>query len=108
MSADEAAAGSTVSVVALDGIPEIRIGDDLAAIIVGAIEGTAGVLPLTERDVLVVTQKVVSKAEGAIVDLTEVEPRREAVEFAKDGTAIRARSRWCCARRAASSGWRTA
>ena len=75
--------GGAVSVVALEGIPEIRIGDDLPAIIVGAIEGTAGVLPLTDRDVLVVTQKIVSKAEGAIVDLTGVEPRPEAVEFAR-------------------------
>jgi coenzyme F420-0:L-glutamate ligase / coenzyme F420-1:gamma-L-glutamate ligase len=72
-----------VSVVALDDIPEIRIGDDLPAIIVAAIDATARVLPLTEHDVLVVTQKIVSKAEGAIVDLTGVEPRPEAVEFAK-------------------------
>jgi coenzyme F420-0:L-glutamate ligase / coenzyme F420-1:gamma-L-glutamate ligase len=40
------------------------------------------VLPLAPDDVLVVTQKVVSKAEGAIADLTTVEPRPEAVEFA--------------------------
>ena len=39
-------------------------------------------LPLRDDDVLVVTQKVVSKAEGAIVDLTTIEPRPEAVEFA--------------------------
>ena len=39
-------------------------------------------LPLRDDDVLVVTQKIVSKAEGAIVDLTTVEPRPEAVEFA--------------------------
>ncbi len=93
MSAEEGPAGaatggpatgtSAVTVVALDGIPEIRIGDDLPAIIVGAIEGTAGVMPLTEQDVLVVTQKIVSKAEGAVIDLTGVEPRPEAVEFAK-------------------------
>ena len=87
MSADPSASArptaGAVSVVALEGIPEIRIGDDLPAIIVGAIEGTAGVLPLTEQDVLVVTQKIVSKAEGAIVDLTGVEPRPEAVEFAE-------------------------
>ena len=43
----------------------------------------ADVLPLRDDDVLVVTQKVVSKAEGAIVDLTTVEPRPEAVEFAE-------------------------
>src|SRR4029077_10798968 len=48
-----------------------------------AIAGTIGVLPLRPDDVLVVTQKVVSKAEGAIVDLATIEPRPEAVEFAK-------------------------
>ncbi len=47
------------------------------------MERTAGVLPLTERDVLVVTQKIVSKAEGAVVDLTGIVPTEAAVEFAQ-------------------------
>ena len=69
-------------VIALDGIPEVRPGDDLAALLGDAIERTAGVLPLTAADVLVVTQKVVSKAEGAIVDLDGIEPGKVAREFA--------------------------
>ena len=40
-------------------------------------------LPLHEDDVLVVTQKIVSKAEGAIVDLDPIVPRPEAVAFAE-------------------------
>jgi coenzyme F420-0:L-glutamate ligase/coenzyme F420-1:gamma-L-glutamate ligase len=44
---------------------------------------TAGVLPLAEDDVLVVTQKIVSKAEGAMIDLRTIEPRPEALEFAR-------------------------
>ncbi len=56
-----------LEVVALDGIPEIRPGDE----------------PLRPDDVLVVTQKIVSKAEGAIVDLTSIEPRPEAIAFAE-------------------------
>jgi coenzyme F420-0:L-glutamate ligase/coenzyme F420-1:gamma-L-glutamate ligase len=72
-----------VEVIALEGVPEIRPGDDLAAVLLGAIRATPGVLPLAEDDVLVVTQKVVSKAEGAIVDLTTVRPRPEAVDFAR-------------------------
>jgi coenzyme F420-0:L-glutamate ligase / coenzyme F420-1:gamma-L-glutamate ligase len=72
-----------LSVVALDGVPEIRPGDDLAAMLVEALRTTAGVLPLFDDDVLVVTQKVVSKAEGAIVDLSTVRPRPEAVAFAE-------------------------
>jgi len=76
-------ADTSIRVVALDGIPEIREGDDLGIIIGNALQRTAGVLPLTREDVLVVTQKVVSKAEGAVVDLTTVEPRREAIKFAR-------------------------
>jgi len=71
-----------LEVIALDGIPEVVPGDDLVAFLGDAIERSAGALPLHDDDVLVVTQKVVSKAEGAIVDLTTVEPRLEAVEFA--------------------------
>jgi coenzyme F420-0:L-glutamate ligase/coenzyme F420-1:gamma-L-glutamate ligase len=71
-----------VEVLALGGIPEIEPGDDLGALIGDAIEASTGLLPLRPNDVLVVTQKIVSKAEGAIVDLTTVEPRPEAVEFA--------------------------
>ena len=72
-----------LSVIALDGIPEIGSGDDLAALLVQALRATPDALPLREDDVLVVTQKVVSKAEGAIVDLTTIEPRPELVAFAE-------------------------
>jgi coenzyme F420-0:L-glutamate ligase/coenzyme F420-1:gamma-L-glutamate ligase len=72
-----------ISVIALDGIPEIHPGDDLSGLIVAALRSNPEALPLAEDDVLVVTQKVVSKAEGAIVDLTEIEPRVEAVAFAR-------------------------
>jgi coenzyme F420-0:L-glutamate ligase/coenzyme F420-1:gamma-L-glutamate ligase len=82
MSAD-AAAGGRVEILALAGIPEIAPGADLVAIIGDSIERSAGTLPLREDDVLVVTQKIVSKAENAIVDLTTVEPRPEAVDFAE-------------------------
>jgi coenzyme F420-0:L-glutamate ligase / coenzyme F420-1:gamma-L-glutamate ligase len=81
MSADPAS--GRVEIVALDGIPEIAPGNDLATILVAAIERTPGVLPLLGDDVLVVTQKAVSKAENAIVDLTTIEPRPEAVAFAE-------------------------
>jgi len=76
-------ADGSLRVLTLDGIPEVRPGDDLGALIGDAIERSPGVLPLTDADVLVVTQKVVSKAEGAIVDLTGVVPGDQAVEFAR-------------------------
>lgn len=72
-----------VEVLALEGIPEIRPDDDLPALIVAALAATDGALPLGPSDVLVVTQKIVSKAEGATVDLTTIEPRREAIAFAE-------------------------
>ena len=74
---------SSIRILALDGIPEIREGDDLGVFIGNAIQRTAGALPLTREDVLVVTQKIVSKAEGAVVDLATVTPRREAIKFAE-------------------------
>ena len=76
-------ADASIRILALDGIPEIREGDDLGVFIGNAIQRTAGALPLTREDVLVVTQKIVSKAEGAVVDLTTVTPRREAIKFAE-------------------------
>ncbi|HEX8025026.1 MAG TPA: coenzyme F420-0:L-glutamate ligase [Candidatus Limnocylindrales bacterium] len=72
-----------VEVLALEGVPEIRSGDDLPRLIVAALEGTRGALPARDDDVLVVTQKIVSKAENAIVDLTTIEPRPEAVAYAE-------------------------
>jgi coenzyme F420-0:L-glutamate ligase/coenzyme F420-1:gamma-L-glutamate ligase len=74
---------SRIEVIALGGIPEIHPGDDLPELIVRALHVTRGVLPLRSDDVLVVTQKVISKAEGALVDLTRIEPRPEAVAFAE-------------------------
>ena len=76
-------ADAQIRVVGLEGIPEIRAGDDLGVLISDAIERTSSVLPLTPEDVLVVTQKIVSKAEGAVVDLRTVTPRAEAIEFAE-------------------------
>jgi coenzyme F420-0:L-glutamate ligase / coenzyme F420-1:gamma-L-glutamate ligase len=74
--------GPSLTVVALVGIPEVRPGDDLDALLLDALAATPGVIPLLDDDVLVVTQKVVSKAEGAIVDLESIEPRPVAIEFA--------------------------
>jgi coenzyme F420-0:L-glutamate ligase/coenzyme F420-1:gamma-L-glutamate ligase len=72
-----------IQVVALEGIPEIRPGDDVPQVVVSALRATPEAFPPRDDDVLVVTQKIVSKAEGAIVELETVEPRPEALEFAK-------------------------
>jgi len=68
-------------VLPLLGIPEVRPGADLERLLGDALAATPGVMPLCSSDVLVVTQKVVSKAEGAVVDLDTVVPRPEAVAF---------------------------
>ena len=61
-------------------IPEIAPGDDLGALIAAALDAAG--IGLTDDDVVVVTQKVVSKAEGRIVDLASVEPGEQASEWA--------------------------
>jgi len=68
-------------VLPLEGIPEVREGDDLAALLGEAIERAGG---LRTGDVLVVAQKVVSKAEGRVVDLRQMEPSDQARELAAD------------------------
>ncbi|MFL5801135.1 MAG: coenzyme F420-0:L-glutamate ligase [Roseiflexaceae bacterium] len=59
-------------IIPIRGIGEVRPGDDLAATVLAALERQAQ--PLADGDVLVVTQKIVSKAEGRIIDPREVEP----------------------------------
>jgi coenzyme F420-0:L-glutamate ligase / coenzyme F420-1:gamma-L-glutamate ligase len=75
-----------VELLALDGIGEVGPGDDVAALIVEA--AAASDLRLTDGDVVVVTQKIVSKAEGRLVELSTVEPsdfaRRWAERWDKD------------------------
>jgi len=71
-----------VRVIGLPGIPELDAGDDLAALLVEAAERIGGLEP---GDVLVVAQKAVSKVEGRVVDLANVEPTERARELAGDG-----------------------
>lgn len=68
-----------LSATAIDGIPEVAAGDDLAAMILSALEGK----PLGDRDVLVVAHKVVSKSEGRIRRLADVGPSERARELAE-------------------------
>ncbi|HEX2883209.1 MAG TPA: coenzyme F420-0:L-glutamate ligase [Candidatus Limnocylindria bacterium] len=79
-----------LEIIALDGIGEVTAGDDVGALIADAL-GLAG-LALADDDVLVVTQKIVSKAEGRVVDLATVEPsdlaRRWADRWGKDSRQV--------------------
>src|SRR5690606_32070366 len=67
-----------LNLVALPDIPMIRPGDDLAAIIAESL--AVAEIALDPRDVLVITSKLVSKAEGRYVDLATVTPSERAVE----------------------------
>ena len=78
---DSPAAGSNVSLVALPGVPEVRPGDDLGALLAEAAERIGGLRP---TDVLAVAHKVVSKAEGRVVALNTVFPGWEARELAEE------------------------
>jgi len=69
-----------VRIIAVAGMPEVRPGDDLAALILEAARGQG--TDVEDGDVLVVTQKIVSKAEGRLVDLRQVEPSPHARELA--------------------------
>ncbi|HEY7357909.1 MAG TPA: coenzyme F420-0:L-glutamate ligase [Ktedonobacterales bacterium] len=70
-------------IIPVQGIGEIHPGDDLAAAILHALgqQGEA----LQDNDIVVVTQKIVSKAEGQIVDPGTIEPSAFAQELARQG-----------------------
>ncbi|MDF1515676.1 MAG: coenzyme F420-0:L-glutamate ligase [Anaerolineae bacterium] len=69
-----------ITLFAIPGIPEIRAGDNLAGIILQALDTSAWALQT--GDVMVVTQKIVSKAEGCTVNLAEMIPSRAALTLA--------------------------
>ena len=79
-----------VTLISIDGLPEVAESDDLGRLIADACD--AQQTSLANGDVVVVTQKIVSKAEGRVVDLRDIEPSTRARDFAltweKDARAI--------------------
>lgn len=73
---------SKVTIAALTGIKLVEPGDNLGAIAIAAFAAN-GLVP-EEHDVLVVAQKIVSKAEGRFVDVTTVEPSERAIALASE------------------------
>jgi coenzyme F420-0:L-glutamate ligase / coenzyme F420-1:gamma-L-glutamate ligase len=65
---------TTLSARGLSGLPEIRARDDLAKLIVASL----GERPLRDGQVVAIAHKVVSKAEGAVVALADVQPSARA------------------------------
>ena len=66
----------------LAGIPLIQSGDDLAKIILSALQASS--ISLQDNDILVLAQKIVSKSEGRMVNLSTVDPSLKAVVFAAE------------------------
>ena len=72
----------SLSLIPVTNFPRVRPGDDLGALLIAALEGAA--LPLSEQDIVVVAQKVVSKSEGRYVDLGKVQPSSRAQSIAAE------------------------
>ena len=70
-----------IRIVGLEGLPEIRPGEDLASLILDAAARAGETI--AQDTIMVVAQKIVSKAEGAIVDLRKIEPSDFAKQWAK-------------------------
>jgi coenzyme F420-0:L-glutamate ligase/coenzyme F420-1:gamma-L-glutamate ligase len=73
--------GQQVTITPLSGIPEVRPGDDVAGLLIAALESN-GIAP-RDQDILAVTQKIVSKAESRSVDLATVQPGESARDLAQ-------------------------
>ncbi|MDH3943387.1 MAG: coenzyme F420-0:L-glutamate ligase [Anaerolineae bacterium] len=71
----------TLTLTPLPGIPLISPGDHLSNIILSSLESLS--IKLEDGDILVLAQKIVSKAEGRMVDLAEVKPKPTAEELAR-------------------------
>jgi coenzyme F420-0:L-glutamate ligase/coenzyme F420-1:gamma-L-glutamate ligase len=71
---------SQLTLIGLSGIPMVRSGDDLGAITMAGFAATG--IAAEDGDVVVVAQKIVSKAENRFVDVTAVEPSEEALALA--------------------------
>lgn len=70
-----------LTLTALPGVPLVEPGDDLAGLILSALDRIE--MRLSDGDVLVVAQKVVSKAEGRLVNLEMVKPSPAAIDLAQ-------------------------
>ena len=71
--------GGEIRIIGIDGMPEVAPGDDLASLIADGIAASGE--QLQSGDIVVVTHKIVSKAEGQVVDLRTIRPSPLATEF---------------------------
>src|SRR4030065_2504025 len=69
-----------IEIIAVENLPRIARGDNIAKLIVDSTEKQN--TPIQEKDVIVITHKIVSKAEGNVVDLDDVSPSERAKKLA--------------------------
>ena len=72
---------STIAIIPIPGVPQIQPGDDLPTILLTAID--AAKVGLKDGDILVMCQKIVSKAEGAVINLKTITPSPFAEQIAQ-------------------------
>jgi coenzyme F420-0:L-glutamate ligase/coenzyme F420-1:gamma-L-glutamate ligase len=72
---------NAIKIIAIENLPLIKKGDDLAELICNATKGQG--TPIQENDIIVITHVAVSKAEGNIVNLDEITPSEKAKEIAQ-------------------------
>ena len=72
----------TLTLTALAGLPLVKPGDDLAVLLQAALQRAN--IVVKDGDILVIAQKIVSKAEGRIVNLNNVDPSLRASALAKE------------------------
>src|SRR2546421_335088 len=72
-----------IELIPITGLPEICEGDDLARVVIVAARRAR--IKFRSRDILVVAQKIVSKAEGRVAKLSGIEPSAQAKQLAAKG-----------------------
>ena len=70
-----------MQIIGISGMPETQIGDYVGAQILDAC--TASEIDILDGDILVVTQKIISKSEGRVVAINDVEPSELAVSISE-------------------------
>ena len=70
----------TISLYQLQGIPLIHSGDDLCTIIIDSVHSNK--FQWSYSDILVIAQKIVSKSDGCLVNLKQIQPSKRSIELA--------------------------
>lgn len=72
---------SEIKIIGIEGIPEVKPGSDIASLIANSIQRQG--IKIMNKDIIVVTHKIVSKAEGRLVDLKKIKPSDFALKISK-------------------------